>query len=229
MKKLCLFMGVLALLGAMVLSLYAITAGLGALTCQGIALAEGQDVPASMPEDASVDTSDGAAEALPEPMEGSRVESTADGLPVEGQDDFTFADYFRTQWLDKLMQYACVLLGAVTAVAASLRRVNSAHAALQKDSAAMLAAQQDIGLAQRQLADTKQTYYDTVQAVQQAVDACTALYDQTAAMRTETRQAIEAMREALRIAFCSDPALVNAGCAKQIADLLEVPHEQTDA
>ena len=144
---------------------------------------------------------------------------------TEGQ-TYGFADYFRAEWLDKLMQYACVLLGAVTAVVATLRRVKSAHAMLQKDADALATAQNKIALAQQQLADTKQTYYDTVRAVQNTVDTCRALYDETAAMRREMAESITAMRRAMRIAYCANPDLVNSGCAQQIGRILEVTHEE---
>ena len=60
-----------------------------------------------------------------------------------------------------------------------------------------------------------------MESVDKVVDACLALQTQTDEMRGEMQQSLESMRQALCLAFCTDPDLVNGGYAKEIARVLE--------
>lgn len=137
----------------------------------------------------------------------------------------TYQQYFEQVWLDKLMQYAAVLLGAVSAIAMMAVKVKKRA----DDAAGLLAKLGDrqnlLEEAQAQLAQAKVTYHETVEGLAARLDEL--MYDRDVNLQRlgELQETLQQLQRGLAIAFCNDPELVLSGHAKEIASLWEVEDE----
>lgn len=143
----------------------------------------------------------------------------------ETQEDFSFATYFRKEWLDKLIQYCFVSLGALTAIMVTLKRVKTAHELLKKDATDIKTTQNKLDESDKQLQEAARLYRATLDVLDKTLAAIEAMRQDDAAQNTRTRETLDSMQEAMRLAYCTSPTLINTGYAKQIAEVLEVNDE----
>ena len=144
---------------------------------------------------------------------------------TQQEEQFSFVSYFREEWLDKLIEYCFVLLGAVTAILATLKRVKTAHDLLKKDASDIKMSQSKLDESDKQLQEAAQLYRTTLDVLDKTLQAIEAMRQDGAAENTRTREALDSMQEAMRLAYCTSPDLINTGYAKQIAEVLEVNDE----
>jgi len=149
--------------------------------------------------------------------------SDAETVPEAAE---SFADYFERVWLDKLLQYVSVLLGAISAVAVCVARVKKASASLDASNAKLGKRQEDLAATQRALCEAKDAYLSSAADMQRSLDDVLRRQQEILAAYQDNAHQTECLRQAVRIGFCNDPGLVENGYAKEIARLLEVPDDE---
>ena len=153
----------------------------------------------------------------------------AGAAAADAQDDVaydagseTFADYFGRVWMDKLIEYATVALGALTGVLVTVYKVRRAHAGLVADSRDMRRAQEDLAADTRRLVEAREGYLAMTEQLQQALasvrDAHLDLQRDMGALRED----MHALSQAVGIGFCHSAELVQNGYAREVARVLEV-------
>lgn len=142
------------------------------------------------------------------------------------QSNESFAAYFEREWLDKIAQYICVFLGAVSAVAVTVSKVKKAHAALVADSRHLADSQHSLADTQRALAEAKEAYTSAADEVQNALGLVYASQKEISARFADSEATLERLKRAVTVGLCNNPELVQEGYAKEIAAILGVQHEE---
>ena len=137
----------------------------------------------------------------------------------------TFADYFERVWLDKLLGYAGVLLGAVSAIAITVTKVKKAHQALVSDSAELARTQRALADTQQRLADAEAAYLAATEEMRRSLEAVCESQRALGDTYGEAYATLDSLRQAVTLGFCNDRALVQNGYARQIAEVLGVKDE----
>lgn len=141
-------------------------------------------------------------------------------------EDETFYAYFERVWLDKIAGYACVLLGAVSAVAVTVSRVRKAHVALVSDGERLGESQRQLASTQQDLAATREVFVAETQAVKEALAQVLAAQQALESTYSEVFDTLQNLRKAVLVGFCNDGELVRTGYAKEVARLLGVQDEE---
>lgn len=155
----------------------------------------------------------------------AEVNALEDTYPVAKREGESFVDYFRRVWLDKVLQYASVLVSSVMAVCLTVRKAKKAHDALVTDSQAMRQLQSALAESGKQFTKDADTYQTAVENMRQDVKALMDAERQLAQELQAAMVKLAALTQAVRIGFCNDKELVNNGFAAQIARVLEVQNE----
>lgn len=145
------------------------------------------------------------------------------------EENETFADYFVRVWLDKMAQYACVLLGAASAVAMTVAKVKKAHKALTEDSERLQVSQKELARTQAELAETKEVFTEAAADLAEALDKVLAAEETLREAYGEAYGKLDDIARAVTVGFCNDKDLIKSGYAKEIARILGVNDENGES
>ncbi len=135
------------------------------------------------------------------------------------------SDYFEQNWLDKLISYAAVLLGAVTAISVTIAKVRSGYKTLTEGIDKVDAKGEGLRLSQEALAKAQKLYEEECAKLLDELRQLQASRAEQAVALDEIKRQLDSLKRGMSLALVNDPDLVERGTARQIAIEWEVGDE----
>ena len=142
------------------------------------------------------------------------------------------SDYFEQNWLDKLISYAAVLLGAVTAISVTIAKVRSGYKILTEGIDKVDAKGEGLRLSQEALAKAQKLYeeecaklLDEIRQLQASRAEQAVALDEIKRQLDSLKRQLDSLKRGMSLALVNDPDLVERGTARQIAIEWEVGDE----